>query len=386
MELFDIQELKKRAEKFGEQLSLQNIDTAVLTSNQDLFYFTGSVQKGTVIINRSGEVSYFVKKNFLRAERETPFSVEDWDIGKISERISGKWSMPFDITSLAEHAFYSGKLGKGHAADCSGALALTKMIKSKTEIGLLKKAGQINKKIMEFVKTVYYPGIRDIEIQAEIESYAKKELGHQGLFWIRGSNMEASMGLVVTGTDALEPTYTDFPIGGVGLSPAVAQGASGKTVSDGFVVDFIGSFLGYCADSTRTFFTTNPSPQISSIYSELNGLLEEIVRYIVPGKTGEEIYGFALSNVENRLWKDLFMGYSQKVRFIGHGIGTEVNQLPVIAPKQKIPLQNGMVIAIEPKIFIPEYGIIGLENTYILENGCLKSITGECSKIDDWII
>ncbi len=386
MELFDISELKTRAERFGRQLSVQNIDCAVLTSNQDLFYFTGSVQKGTVVITGSGEISYFVKKNFSRAETETPLEIEEWDIGKIAAKIQGVWAMPFDITSLAEHSFYKGKLEKGPAADCSFALALTKMIKSETEIKLIKKAGLINQRVMEFAKTVYHPGTRDIDIQAEIEGYAKKELGHQGLFWVRGSNMEASMGLVVTGTDALEPTYTDFPIGGAGISPAVAQGASGRAVSESFVVDFIGSCLGYCADSTRTFFTTEPSLQISSVYSELNGLLEEIVSSSVPGKTGDEIYGHAMSIVEKRPWKDLFMGYSQKVRFIGHGIGTEVNQLPVLAPKQKTPLENGMVIAIEPKIFVPEYGIVGLENTYVLENGRLRSITGDCSRINDWII
>lgn len=385
--LFDLDELKNRALRFGKHLSSYNIDCAVLTSNQDLFYFTGSIQKGAVIINRSGEISYFVRKNFLRAELETSLPVKEWNIDEMSKIINGVWSMSHDITSVSEHLFYKNKLSKDSSADCSVPLAFTKMIKSPVEIELMKKAGMINQNIMEYAKTVYYPGIRDVDIQAEIESYAKKELDHQGLFWIRGSSMEAaSMSLVVTGTDALTPTYTDFPIGGTGLSPAVAQGASGRTVLNNFVVDFIGCSVGYCADSTRTFFIGRQGAEIERTYSELNSFLAKILEQIKPGKTGEEIYSSAMDLLEKYSWKNLFMGYEQKVKFIGHGIGTEVNQLPVIAPRQKTPFQNGMVIAIEPKIFIPEYGIVGIENTYLLENNSLYSITGNCKNINDWIL
>lgn len=387
IDLFDLNELQSRVERFGRHLSSRNIDCALLTSNQDLFYFTGSVQKGVVIINKTGGISYFVRKNFDRATFESPLDVKEWDIEKISSLVTENWSMPLDITTVSEYQFYKAKLAvKTDAADCSLPLALTKMIKSQNEIELIKKAGTINSRIMEYAKSVYYQGITDIEIQAEIESYAKKELDHQGLFWIRGSNMEASMGLVVTGTDALSPTYTDFPIGGIGLSPAVAQGASGKIVSSSFVVDFIGCYLGYCADSTRTFFAGEPEKKIAVIYSELNSFLDDVLDQIKPGGTGDEVYSHAMKLVEKFSWKDLFMGYEQKVKFIGHGIGTEVNQLPVIAPKQKIPFENNMLIAIEPKIFIPGYGIVGIENTYLVENGSLSSITGKCDNINDWII
>lgn len=387
MELFDIRELKTRAERFGRLLASQNIDCAVLTSNQDLFYFTGSIQKGTLIINSSGEISYFVRKNLSRAQDETPLTVEEWDFTKISSKISGTWSMPFDITTVSELSFYKDRLENMPVKNCSAALSMTKMIKSGIELLLIKKAGIINQKVMEFAKTAYLPGIRDIDIQAEIESYAKTELGHQGHFWLRGTAMEApSMSLVVSGTDALEPTYTDFPIGGHGLSPAVAQGASGKKITDNFVIDMVGCHFGYCADSTRTFFVKKPRTLIIDTYHELNELLENTVEKIIPGVTGEEIYSFAIELAGKRSWKDFFMGYSQKVKFIGHGIGTEVNQMPVIAPKQNTPFANGMVIAIEPKIFIPDFGVVGLENTYVLENGKLRSITGNCNDINEWIL
>jgi len=387
MRLFSVDELNSRIERFKNYLSGLDIDTAVITANEDLYYFTGSVQKGALIISVKGDAIYFVRKNYERACNESPLEVRLWNIDEIKAQINGNWSMSLDITTVSEYLFYKSRMNLDRdVKDCSSALALTKTVKSLQEIELIKRAGEINKSVMEYAKTLYYPGITDIEIQAEIESYAKVELSHQGLFWIRGSNMEGSMGLVVTGKDSLAPTYTDFPIGGAGLSPAVAQGASGRRVDRSFVIDFIGSSYGYCADSTRTFFIEEPSVEIADIYNELSDLLEKTVQMIVPGVTGDKVYNSVIEMVERYNWKDYFMGYHQKVKFIGHGIGTEVNQLPVIAPKQNLPFENGMVIAIEPKIFLPDFGVIGIENTYILQNGILNTVTGRCDKIDDWVI
>lgn len=385
--LFDFDELYSRIKRFADHLETLSIDCAVLTANQDLFYFTGSVQKGCLIIRKDGEHFYFVRKNIVRAQVESPLTVQPWDNDKIASSISGKWSMPLDVTTVSEYLFYKNKFSlESDALDCSIPLALTKMIKSAAEIELMKKAGIMNQLVMEHAKEVYKPGDRDIDIQAEIERFAKKELGHQGLFWVRGSNMEASMGLVVTGTSALTPTYTDFPIGGKGLSPAVAQGASGEVIKDSFVIDFLGCHYGYCADSTRTFFIGPPPFDIRKTYVELNELLNKIKSLLVPGKTGEEIYDFAMKEIQQYSWKDRFMGYEQKVKFVGHGIGTEVNQFPVIAGKQKIPIENNMIIALEPKIFLPDYGIIGIENSYLMSEGMAVSITGNCENINDFII
>lgn len=387
MRLFDRNELNARSERFAEQLKRFSIDTAILTSNMDLFYFTGSVQKGAFVISSSGEAEYFVKKNYERAKNESALDVLSWNAEDIKNYMKGAWAVPMDVTTLAEHVFLKKRLGlENDAADCSLPLALTKMKKSGIEIDFMKKAAGINTKVMGHAKDSFIRGMTDIEIQAEIESFAKKECGHQGLFWVRGANMEASMGLVVTGTAALAPTYTDFPIGGEGLSPAVAQGAAGKKIGESFVIDFIGSSYGYCADSTRTFFVGNPDKEIRRIYSELNDLLSEIVEITVPGITGEEVYSFAMDKVSKMSWKDNFMGYHQKVKFISHGIGSEVNQLPVMAPRQKIPYENGMCIAIEPKVFLPDFGVIGIENTYLMKGGQLVSLTGICQNIEDFII
>ncbi|HOW52632.1 MAG TPA: M24 family metallopeptidase [bacterium] len=391
MRLFTKEELLSRAGRLQERLRSAGVAVAILTANSDLYYFTGSVQRGLLVIPAAGEPIYFVRKYLARAQRESPLMVVPFDGAALTARLAEAGAVigfAADAMTVSEYEFLKGKLFPPGATlkDFSLSLALTKMVKSPVEQSLIEKAAAINRAVHAQIGALYRPGMRDIDMQVALESYARRELGHQGSFWLRGANMEAALSLVVTGTTALEPTYTDFPIGGKGLSPAVAQGASGEVIERSFVVDLIGTRHGYNADSTRTYFVGAPEERIGTMYEELRGFLGRVVSFITPGITGEEAWNYATALVAEHAWKDQFMGLDAKVRFLGHGIGTEVNQLPVIAAKQAIPFENGMTVAIEPKIFVPGWGIVGIENTYLMEGGMLRSLTGGTEALDEVII
>ncbi len=387
MRLFSHEELTRRIDRFQKRLGEQKVGAALLSANSDLFYFTGSVQRGILVIPAEGEARYFVRKYLERARRESSLVVEPFDTDHIRSFIARYTVIGFaaDVTTVAERDLLAAKMVPPEAklVDISFPLAFTKMVKSPSEIAIIEKAATINRAVHRYAREAYHPGMRDIDLQVAIESYARRELGHPGSFRLRGPQMEGALSLVVTGTSALEPTYTDFPIGGKGLSPAVAQGASGETIERYFVVDFIGACHGYAADSTRTYFVGKPADDIACLYGELSLFLAKIVSFITPGITGEEAWNYATSLVGTCSWRDGFMGLDAKVRFLGHGIGVEVNQLPVIAAKQKIPFENGMTIAIEPKVFVPGWGIVGMENTYVMEQGKLRSLTGEIEPIEE---
>ena len=72
---------------------------------------------------------------------------------------------------------------------------------------------------------------------------------------------------------------------------------------------------------------------------------------------------------------DYFMGHHQKAGFVGHGLGIEINELPVIAPRSRDILEEGNVFALEPKFVIPEVGAVGIENTYAITDGRAKCLT-----------
>ena len=75
------------------------------------------------------------------------------------------------------------------------------------------------------------------------------------------------------------------------------------------------------------------------------------------------------------------MGHRQHAGFVGHGVGIEVNELPVIAPRSKDILEENNVIALEPKFVIPQVGAVGIENTYVVTNEGMKSITNAPEEI-----
>ena len=92
-----------------------------------------------------------------------------------------------------------------------------------------------------------------------------------------------------------------------------------------------------------------------------------------PGVVCEDLYNAAIEIVTKAGFADRFMGVSQQARFIGHGIGLEINEAPVLAPRIRRELEEGMVFALEPKIVLPGVGPVGIENSWVVtENGAGK--------------
>lgn len=94
-----------------------------------------------------------------------------------------------------------------------------------------------------------------------------------------------------------------------------------------------------------------------------------------PGTPTASMYEKAVAMAEEAGLTDYFMGHAQKAGFVGHGVGIEVNELPVLAPKSRDVLAVGNVIAIEPKFVIPSVGAVGIENTYVVTEDGLDVIT-----------
>ena len=95
------------------------------------------------------------------------------------------------------------------------------------------------------------------------------------------------------------------------------------------------------------------------------------------------LYETAMQMVKDAALEDYFMGHKQKAGFIGHGVGIEINELPVVAPRSKDVLAEGNVIALEPKFVIPGVGAVGIENTYVVRQNGLECITNYPEEISE---
>jgi Xaa-Pro aminopeptidase len=106
---------------------------------------------------------------------------------------------------------------------------------------------------------------------------------------------------------------------------------------------------------------------------EMLGRIEEQLR---PGALPSTIHESVASAVARSPWADRFMGWGEnQVVFLGHGIGIDLDELPVLAPRFDTPLEPGHVIAVEPKVFLGDLGGVGVENTYVITEEGAHNVT-----------
>ena len=102
---------------------------------------------------------------------------------------------------------------------------------------------------------------------------------------------------------------------------------------------------------------------------------DKIAALAKPGAICQELYHTAIEMVKKSGFTAYFMGMEQQAKFIGHGIGLEINESPVIAPRITTELQPGMVFALEPKIVLPQIGPVGIENSWVVTNTGVEKLT-----------
>jgi Xaa-Pro aminopeptidase len=255
-------------------------------------------------------------------------------------------------------------------------------IKTDMEIEMFRRSGIAHTNAYNKIPSVYRPGMTDREFSIEIERLMRLE-GNLGIFRVFGQSMEIFMGSVLAGDNAATPSPFDFALGGQGLNPALPVGANGTPLKEGYsvMVDMGGNFNGYMGDMSRVFSIGKLTQEAYDAHQLCLDVQNEVVEMAKPGVVCEDLYNKAIEMVTAAGYADRFMGTAQQARFIGHGIGLEINEMPVIAPRMKMELEPGMVFALEPKIVIPGVGPVGVENSWAVNAEGLEKLTNCAEEI-----
>ncbi len=387
MRITPLTELQTRYENFQKHLTDENIDAALIVQNSDLFYFTGSIQRGLLFIPVAGEPVYMVIKDHSRARMECGLqhvvgidSLRDVvDILKqFGHNSPQRVGLELDVLPVQIMNSYQRLFPQAAMVNISPAIRTVRACKSPYEIEILKDCSFIANKTYEFTKTIIAEGKADIDIAAEIECYARKQ-GHQGVTRFRRFNSELNNPHVFSGSDGAVPTYLDAPLGGLGLNPAVAQGAGYKTIAAGepIIVDFIIAYDGYLVDQTRTFALGSVAEPLHRAYHDMLAIQEHLFALARPGVTWGSLYDSCVEMAKQQGYADHFMGgKGAQVSFVGHGIGIEIDEYPFIARGfYDDILVEGMVFAFEPKAVFPGLGTVGIENTWRVAADGIKRLT-----------
>ncbi len=370
-------EIDRRIKLLQDQLINQNIDYAFIIQNADIFYFTGFVSASILLISQKDTILFCRKdidnvKNFSNLSNIVKINSFK-DIGDYieSDKIQG---FELDVVPYSMINYFKKILNPSKLVDISSLIRDVRAIKSDVEIRYIKKAANLLNILCREIVNYIKPGITEVEIFAKAQEILIKN-GHQGYTRMRGFNQEMFYGHLLSGEEGIISGYLDAPTCGSGIYPAFPQGSSNRVIKQGDLVsvDLVGAYNGYHADQTRPFSCGKIDGIYYDNFQKALEIQDEVVSMIKPGIAWEDAYYKGIKIAKKLKIDEYFMGYFSKVKFIGHGIGVEVDEYPFLSPNFKKEFLPNMVFAIEPKIFLPKYGVIGIENTYLItENGCEK--------------
>jgi Xaa-Pro dipeptidase len=148
------------------------------------------------------------------------------------------------------------------------------------------------------------------------------------------------------------------------------------------LVDFGICYHGYQVDQTRMFAIGHMPEEFAKGCDVCRDIMYRVLDRAAHGAKCSDLFEYSKQLAHDAGFGDYFLGHGHhKVRFLAHGIGIELSELPFIAPRHDYPIEEGMVFAIEPKMVFPKKGATGIENTVVMENKGYRVLTDTDEKI-----
>ncbi|WP_418792128.1 M24 family metallopeptidase [Phosphitispora sp. TUW77] len=385
MSLIPKREIESRISSFQSLLGESGADAALIVQPVDLFYFSGTAQNGYLYIPASGNPVLWIRKSFSRARDESalenvfPLS----SVKKLPELITAGGRAPavmgleMDVLPANTYLFYAKIFSNTKLVDISRLIKQVRQIKSEYEMELVRVSGRKMTEIYNEIPRLIRAGITEVELAAKIEERARKA-GHIGHMGMRAFGNTVFFGQLMSGWAAAVPSSFDGPAGGQGLHPVFPQGCSFKTIEAGepILVDYVGLWDGYITDRSRIYAIDHLSDKLIQAFNTTLKIQDVIIKHLEPGVNGSILYDLAVKIANEAGLEDHFMGSgNDRVKFVGHGVGLELDEFPVLAKGVDVKMEPGMVFALEPKFVFPGEGLVGIENTFILTEKGVEKVT-----------
>lgn len=384
-----VEEYEARIKQLQATMKENELDGALLFQRVDVLYFSGTGQNASLFIPSSGTPLLMVRQSYERVQKERVAGqiIQFRRMKDISRIIKdhgicdlARLGLELDVLPILEFQKVKHSLEVQEFLNISPLVLNLRMIKSPTEVELMKQSARVvrigHERACEILET-FGAGIREIELAAEVEAAMRKE-GHDGLIRLRRWNQENFFGHILSGPNGALPSYVASPTGGQGTSIAVPQGAGNRKIkkNEPILVDIVGAYQGYYTDASRTYVIGQLPNTLLDAYKLTFQILKQTIKLIRPGTLSNEVFKSALAMAKEGGYEQGFMGCTNdRAPFLGHGIGMELDEPPVLSKRSEIRLQKNMTLAIEPKIAFQKVGVVGVEDTLHLTETGLKSLT-----------
>lgn len=370
-------EFELRLSKIRSEMEATSTEALLLTDNANIYYLTGRVFAGYAYIPLRGMPIFFVKRPvelegdgivYIRKPEEITASIGMSAPSNIALELD---VLPYSMASRLISVFPGAEI-----RNASPLMRTVRAVKTPLAMDMLRQSGAKHTRVYRRIPGLFQEGMSDYDLQVSIEHLSRLQ-GCLGQFRISGDTMELYMGNVLAGRNADAPSPYDFAMGGAGMDPSLPVGANGTLITPGttVMVDINGNYNGYMTDMTRVFALGDLEPLAERAHKCSIDIHHALCDMMRPGTPAKALWEKAEQIVTEADLKPYYMGHRQHAGFIGHGVGIEINELPVIAPRSRDIIQEGNVIALEPKFVIPHVGAVGIENTYIIHSDRVECIT-----------
>ena len=382
-----LKELNSRIARFRKQMDhdYPGWEITAVFSKINVYYFTGTMQEGVLFIPRNDEAVYWVRRSYERAAEESLFPIikpmESYrDAAVTMKNLPDTVYLEKEIVPIAMLQRFQKyfPFSKVESADLQ--ISKTRSIKSTYELALMEESGKIHQRVTEeLVPGLLKEGMSELEFFSDLYSTLIHE-GHHGVARFGMFDTESILGQIAFGESSIFPTSFNGPGGNYGMSPAVPiHGSRDRKlfIGDLVFVDVGCGVEGYHTDKTMTYMFGKSLPdEAIHIHLQCVDIQNSIAAMLKPGAVPSVIYNEILGGLSPTFLEN-FMGFgTRKVKFLGHGIGLTIDEMPVIANGFDEPIQEGMVFAVEPKKGIPHIGMVGIENTFVVTPQGGRNITG----------
>ncbi|MGH3144714.1 MAG: M24 family metallopeptidase, partial [Rubrobacter sp.] len=371
---------RKRLEQLQANQRDEGWQAALIMQPRDLYYYAGTAQPANLWVPEEGDPTLFTRRVHELTGRATwiDLTVSAGGFGEMSRALAERGlALPSGAALGVEQDVLPYRLVEGLKRHLEGVVLQNvspvvlrqRLVKDAGEVARIRKAVELWETGHEAIMETLAVGAAEYEVAAAME-YAARMGGGDGTVWPRrwDSHLPAG-GIVASGPNAWVVSGEAMTVTGVGLSQALPWGPSSRRLEAGdlVVVDFTLSYEGYHCDMTRTYCVGEPTREQRDLWERLLEIHLQVVDEVRPGVTGEELYLLAKGLAQDVGLIDNFMGVgSERGSYIGHSIGLELDEWPVLGAGYRVPLPVGAVITIEPKFMVPGVGAVMVEDDILV--------------------
>lgn len=377
-------ELEARRARLRRVLSQRypTLNGLMVFSRTNIYYLTGTFAIGLLWFPLDGEPVLAVRKGSERAALEAPDTkCINYKSYKQIPGLMREAGSPITKNFGVEEAGLSWGLGNkfSHSfqdysfTPADMALAVARSVKTPWELEKVRIAGKNHYECMAqiFPQRLHY-GMSGFEA-ARVLWGIFAEHGNTGATRMSELGHEVMLGHVSIDENVAYPSYYNGPLGVKGIHPTAAyMGYDGEIWNKGSLMAVDVGFVheGYNSDKTLIYFAGKKSDIPDWARRAQDCCLEiqaRIAENLKPGAIPSVLYRQSLDMAQKAGYAEGYMGFAgNQVPFMGHALGLQVDEWPVLANNFDEPLEEGAVIALEPKITLPDKGMVGVENTFIV--------------------